>query len=161
MLRLFLKVGESCKAACNPIGRTSDSLLRSLFEQELGVACLKETRRGPAGRGERPHARDAHIPLRALIRRAWEANSAVLGTVRGVTNSCAAAGPGDGGNQFAEGSGNPVEHSPLEPSGYSVRFHFQKLPVGNLGQPSVPAASVVRRVVENVGTVRVPDGPQE
>ena len=61
----------------------------------------------------------------------------------------------DGGDkasfmQFAGDSGNPVEHSPLEPSGYSVRFQFHKLPVGNLGQPGVPAVGVVRRVVENV-----------
>ncbi len=48
--------------------------------------------------------RKAHSPLRALIRRAWEANPAALRAVGGVISSCAAAGQGDGGDQFVGGS---------------------------------------------------------
>ena len=54
--------------------------------------------------------------------------------------------------------GNLVQHAAFKPRRNLVRLQFQPPPFGDRGQPCMGVISIVRRIVKDVGAIRVADG---
>ena len=100
--RRGLSVGwDLCdKTGGNRLGRFPEAASEDLLagpKRNFQVFDPLELHRAGSERGDRKTAvREAHIPLRALTRRAWEANIASLCALGRGPGVRAAAGPGDG-----------------------------------------------------------------